>query len=208
MTSDMDCRVGTRSPFIPSALLAAGQCFSGTQNVTTAASLHSSEYWDVVVRILECDPKNSTLCGDMEALNVPSTEAPVTTFWEGEIIDNINSTFITKRWEATRKSDLEYWGTFPQFAPLREAVERDGGVNLDLSQLPCVFMRWKELFFLDAGMDCGLTISGFYYVCFNRGNGEISGEYYDPKSQPHQKLNLTISTEGRSGYSFAGFEFR
>ena len=46
--------------------------------------------------------------------------------------------------------------------------------HLDLQNFPYVFMRWKEKCFINVGPDCGLTIAGFYYVCFSKLDG--SGE--------------------------------
>jgi hypothetical protein len=42
------------------------------------------------------------------------------------------------------------------------------------------------MFFVNVGADCGLTIAGFYYVCFDRQSGGIDGFYYDPNSSPFQ----------------------
>ncbi|KAF2637172.1 hypothetical protein P280DRAFT_521326 [Massarina eburnea CBS 473.64] len=42
--------------------------------------------------------------------------------------------------------------------------------------------------FDDSG--CGLTISGFYYVCLRRSDGKVEGLYYDPQSSPYQCLKL------------------
>jgi hypothetical protein len=42
--------------------------------------------------------------------------------------------------------------------------------------------------FDDSG--CGLTISGFYYVCLRRADGQLEGLYYDPQSSPYQCLKL------------------
>ena len=44
------------------------------------------------------------------------------------------------------------------------------------------FQRWKEKFFVNVGAECGLTIAGFYYVCFSRSDGSVHGFYYDPNS--------------------------
>lgn len=46
-----------------------------------------------------------------------------------------------------------------------------------------VMQRWKEQYFVNVGTDCGLTIAGFYYVCFSCSDGSISGFYYDPNSR-------------------------
>jgi hypothetical protein len=37
---------------------------------------------------------------------------------------------------------------------------------------------------------CGLTISGFYYVCLRRADGCVEGLYCDPHSSPYQHLTL------------------
>lgn len=144
-------------------------------------------------------------------------------------------------------------------------VEVDGGKSLDLSNYPCIFMvfwppltasvsvsiniiiflrpsvmvslqRWKEQYFVNVGTDCGLTIAGFYYVCFSCSDGSINGFYYDPNSRyeswlyrsntaflcfgnvvhkllleicsPFQKLELKSTNEGRSGFSFSSYELQ
>lgn len=46
-----------------------------------------------------------------------------------------------------------------------------------------MLQRWKEQYFVNVGTDCGLTIAGFYYVCFSCSDGSISGFYYDPNSR-------------------------
>ncbi|RDY02108.1 Glucose-induced degradation protein 4-like protein, partial [Mucuna pruriens] len=169
--------------------------FSGTQNVS---SLQKDEAWRVNVRIQGCDLEHGYLCGTMEALNVPMADTPVVTFWEGEIVDTKNYTFFTGKWEATPDDDIRHWTKFPSFSPLLGQVEVDGGKSLDLSNYPYIFMRWKEQYFVNVGTDCGLTIAGFYYVCFSCSDGSISGFYYDPNSSPFQKLELKSTNDGRS----------
>ncbi|EKG17021.1 Vacuolar import/degradation protein Vid24 [Macrophomina phaseolina MS6] len=57
----------------------------------------------------------------------------------------------------------------------------------------------------DEGEDgCGLTISGFYYVCLRRSDGAIEGLYYDPQSSPYQHLKL----HPVGGGSFPVWNFR
>ena len=51
----------------------------------------------------------------MEALNLPIAKSSVTTFWEGEIVDNVNYSFFTRKWDASDHEDIEYWGRFPSF---------------------------------------------------------------------------------------------
>ncbi|ORY14896.1 vacuolar import and degradation protein-domain-containing protein, partial [Clohesyomyces aquaticus] len=60
--------------------------------------------------------------------------------------------------------------------------------------------REGELFD-DSG--CGLTISGFYYVCLRRSDGRLEGLYYDPQSSPYQHLKL----ESVNGGAFAAWGF-
>ncbi|XVE76400.1 hypothetical protein DITRI_Ditri12bG0169700 [Diplodiscus trichospermus] len=62
-------------------------------------------------------------------------------------------------------------------------VEVNGGKSLDLSNCPYIFMRWKEQYFVNVRTDSGLTIAGFYYVCFSCSDGSINGFYYDPNSR-------------------------
>jgi hypothetical protein len=75
------CSMPSRASPPSCTLLSAGQAFVGTQNVSHNASL-KDEAWKVHVRIQGCDLRHGTLCGSMEALNVPSAESSVVTFWE------------------------------------------------------------------------------------------------------------------------------
>ncbi|KAF2009194.1 hypothetical protein BU24DRAFT_358738 [Aaosphaeria arxii CBS 175.79] len=51
---------------------------------------------------------------------------------------------------------------------------------------------------------CGLTISGFYYVCLRRSDGRLEGLYYDPHSSPYQCLKL----DSVNGGVFPAWGFR
>ncbi|KAF2092241.1 hypothetical protein K490DRAFT_31401, partial [Saccharata proteae CBS 121410] len=51
---------------------------------------------------------------------------------------------------------------------------------------------------------CGLTISGFYYVCLRRSDGAVEGLYYDPQSSPYQHLKLAPVAAG----NFPSWKFR
>ncbi|KAJ0028700.1 hypothetical protein Pint_35384 [Pistacia integerrima] len=110
-------------------------------------------------------------------------DVQVVTFWEGEIVDTKNYTFYTGKWEAAPEDDIRHWTKFQSFSPLLNQVEVDGGKSLDLSNYHHIFMRWKEQYFVNVGTDCGLTIAGFYYVCFSCSDGSINGFYYDPNSR-------------------------
>uniref|UniRef100_A0A0E0MR87 Glucose-induced degradation protein 4 homolog n=1 Tax=Oryza rufipogon TaxID=4529 RepID=A0A0E0MR87_ORYRU len=152
----------------------------------------------------------------MEAVNVPLADTPVVTFWEGEIVDAKNYTFFTGKWEASPEDDIRHWSKFPSFTPLLSQIETDGGKSVDLSNYAYIFMvlhhltfhRWKEQYFANVGVDCGLTIAGFYYVCFSCSDGSISGYYYDPNSSPFQKLELKCTNEKDSGFTFSSYELQ
>ncbi|KAL0347334.1 UNVERIFIED_CONTAM: Transcription factor CYCLOIDEA [Sesamum calycinum] len=159
------------------------KCWAGVLRTQNVSSLQKDEAWRVNVRIQGCDLDHGYLCGTMEALNVPMADTPVVTFWEGEIVDTKNYTFFTGKWGATAEDDIKHWTKFPSFSPLLSQVEVDGGKSLDLSIYPYIFMRWKEQYFVNVGTDCGLTIAGFYYVCFSCSDGSINGFYYDPNSR-------------------------
>ncbi|KAL7215017.1 hypothetical protein ACSBR1_027238 [Camellia fascicularis] len=58
-------------------------------------------------------------------------------------------------------------------------------------------LRWKEQYFVNVGTDCGLTIAGFYYVCFSCSDCSINGFYYDPNSRYAASL-FTISDQSAS----------
>ncbi|KAF9691085.1 hypothetical protein EKO04_010963 [Ascochyta lentis] len=56
--------------------------------------------------------------------------------------------------------------------------------------------------FDDSG--CGLTISGFYFVCLRRCDGSVEGLYYDPMSSPYQCLRLESEKRARfASWAFA-----
>ena len=63
----------------------------------------------------------------MRAENVPQAKTPVVTFWEGDIIDNVNHSFITSKWGADKKIDVKHWPRFDGFQPLRRQVQSAGG---------------------------------------------------------------------------------
>eukprot|EP00798_Chlamydomonas_sp_ICE-L_P015119 gene15119-21176_t len=128
----------------------------------------------------------------MEARNVPNVRATITTFWEGDIIDNAEHTFFSQKFGASRETDLSHWRKFPGFCHL--AVQRDGRSD-GLDTCGSIYMRWKEAFFVDPSESCTLTIQGFYYIMMDRQTGSISGFYYDPHSTPFQRLSLKPSSK-------------
>ncbi|KAK9831173.1 hypothetical protein WJX74_005964 [Apatococcus lobatus] len=75
-----------------------------------------------------------------------------------------------------------------------------------LADHPYIFMRWKEQAFVDAKEDCGLTITGFYYICLSRLDGSIQGLYCDPKSTPYQLLELQPANS-HQGHTVGRYQF-
>lgn len=97
---------------------------------------------DILFVDAQCySPEEGYICGIMEA-NV-SLDSPVVTFWEGEIVDNINNTFITSKWQATQSTDMDNWWKFRPFRLLRDRVVKSEGQCGLLREYPYVFMRWK-----------------------------------------------------------------
>ncbi|GAB4817493.1 hypothetical protein N2152v2_004539 [Parachlorella kessleri] len=207
------------------AFLRPGQCFQGRQRVAQIG-VRKNEHWGVHVTIQGCDTARGYMCGTMEASNVPEAgSTPVTTFFEGEVVDNVNHSFYTADWSACAQTDLRHWSKFEGFQALHlvrggqadgligvgggqeggEDVVKNRGRSSQLASYPYVFMRWKERYFVK-GSESRLTIAGFYYICVRRSDGQIEGLYYDPSSSPDQKLELGALAGGEAGHAFAHYE--
>jgi len=141
----------------------------------------------------------------------------IITYLEGEILDFRTHSFLTESFKSSTATDATYWRKLEPFASLstEELVHKlvSRRFQAELAE-KYVLMRWKERCFvrpngggrvrengetwrrrrdeeMEMGEDgCGLTISGFYYVCLRRGDGEIEGLYQDPQSSPYQHLKL------------------
>ena len=195
---------------VPScALLTPGQSFSGEQQVTIL--LLKSEAWKVTATIQSYDPHKGIMTGIMKARDVPEAESPVTTFFEGEIIDNINFSFFSTEAMSSLATDLQFWSKFPSFKDIKSEVVTQGGRSVALATHPYVYMRWKERFFIgsNGGKTEGggrLTIAGFYYVCLNRVDGTIEGWYFDKSGPLEQKLKLAVDLSRGDGHAFGAIE--
>lgn len=51
------------------------------------------------------------------------------TFWEGELVDNMNHCFYTRSWETDRASDEKFWSKFGGFTELKQQVR---GARMEL----------------------------------------------------------------------------
>mmetsp|Transcript_31669 Transcript_31669/g.70419 ORF Transcript_31669/g.70419 Transcript_31669/m.70419 type:complete len:301 (+) Transcript_31669:177-1079(+) len=193
----------------PCSFLTVGQCFTGCQRLSSGGPARPSEDWQVSVWLQAVDLQSGYVCGVMEACHVPYTRSPIMTFWEGEIVDNTNHTFFTRKWGASSSTDLQHWSRFPGFSSeQRQQVSRHRGKCGQLDTSPCIFMRWKEAFFVNNNESCGLTIAGFYYVCLERQTGKLHGYYFDPNSAPFQHLCLNPAPPSGSGMAFGSYALK
>lgn len=179
--SRMYRRPKTNHPRRPCCFLQAGQRFSGSQSLKTMTSTLSGmrarqvEEWNVKVSISAVDYYAGTVCGHMEAMDVPMSVSNVVTFWEGEIIDFDNHTLWTRKWAAKEKTDLDHWRRLEAFRGMEEKHIIKGAENGrfkgQITQ-KYIFMRWKERHFVNVSEHTsGLTIAGFYYVSMRRSDG-------------------------------------
>ncbi|KAG0287709.1 hypothetical protein BGZ96_008393 [Linnemannia gamsii] len=194
--SGMYRRTRSNHPRRPCCFLQAGQKFSGTQSLKTMTSTLSGmrarqiEEWNVKVSISAVDYYAGTICGHMEAMDVPMSVSNVVTFWEGEIIDFENHTMWTRKWSAKDRTDLDHWRRLEAFRGMDEKHIIKGAEN----------GRFKGHITQN-----GLTIAGFYYVSMRRSDGYVEGFYHDQASTPFQHLSLNPSFE-TAGFSSPIFE--
>ncbi len=86
--------------------------------------------------------QEGTLCGS-STWHLPNGKSPVVTSWEGDIIDNVNHSFVTQKWGATQQSDLKQWSKFPHFVPLRlNVLQRRGRWDSSLSS-SAACLKWS-----------------------------------------------------------------
>ncbi|KAF9957556.1 GID complex subunit 4, VID24 [Mortierella alpina] len=216
-----------RDPFDPPRItpsktfhLYAGSRFRGKQR-------SGSHSYDVEVDIKHVDLAESFLCGYLRINGLTEEYPELTTYFEAEIIGPKHS-FLTRKWDADELIDEEHWTLFKPFECLASSVfygldVHDGDDEDD--HMPCphhhhynpqtynhrnedvVFMRWKEHFLVPdhrvRGIS-GASFAGFYYICYSKTTGQISGYYYHQSSEKFQQLLLT-HVESRS---FASYEFR
>lgn len=72
------------------------------------------------------------------------------TFWEGEVIDNKNASFMTSKWGASLSSDLRHWSKFPAFSSLQNEVKSRHGRCAGL----CCGLKLEEALMLPCASPC------------------------------------------------------
>lgn len=99
---------------------------------------------------------------------------------------DLNSRYVLMRWKercfipaSASSTSANPTSTSPAVG--RTAQVWDGGRP---------WMNQGDAVMAETGEGCGLTISGFYYVCLRREDGEVEGLYCDPESSPYQHLRL------------------
>ncbi|GLC50717.1 hypothetical protein PLESTB_000411700 [Pleodorina starrii] len=173
------------------SFLFPGRTFTGSQRLSSPH--RQQEDWAVTATIYSCDFECGRVTGSMVAQNSPLAKRPIVTYFEGDIIDNVNHTFWTgRKWGSpSQETDVRYWSRCLGFSgSLRAAVQRHSGRAPELGSCQYLFMRWKECFFVDVPQDCPLTITGFYYLSLDRLTGSIGGYYHDSRAAPLQVLQL------------------
>lgn len=161
--------------------------------------------YDVAVHIQHVDLSESFLCGYLHIKGLTEDYPELTTFFEAEIIGRKYS-FLTKKWDADDKVDVQHWIRFPAFRPLQKHMKKDGFVY-DFHNKDYIFMRWKEHFLVpDHRVKTinGASFAGFYYICYQLSTGIITGFYFHKSSERFQELKLHHCADN----SFPSFEFR
>ena len=187
-------------PNFTSSFLRAGSKFTGTQQ-------SDRQNYKVEIEIKSVDMNESELCGylriegihlnpsfpyftmltDRFMAGLTNDHPTLTTFFEGEIIGS-KYTFQTRHesWGANDKTDMQHWGRFPAWRPLAKQAKKPDFHYKNSVQREHLFMRWKESFLVPdhrVREISGASFEGFYYICFNQVNGNVSGIYFHSRSE-------------------------
>lgn len=164
--------------------------------------------YDVTVTLKAVDMASSTLGGYLEIAHLTDSYPKLTTYFDGEIVDNVRFSFVTaaeRAWGTTEKTDAAHWAKFGAFRPYTRHVRgcrggsggsSAGGGAVGGAPAPLkpwkerahIFMRWKERFLIpnhDVSSLPGASYEGFYYICFDQLQGDISGIYYHQNSEKY-----------------------
>ncbi|KAI8894156.1 vacuolar import/degradation protein Vid24 [Globomyces pollinis-pini] len=175
-----------------------GSQFTGYQK-SNKSSYH------VHVELKNVDLSQSFLCGYLKIKGLTDDWPDLCTFFEGEIIGEKHS-FLTRKWEADESIDRQHWSQFPSFKPMEPFFNQDGFKH-DFDSDDYIYMRWKEHFLVPdhrIKSISGASFAGFYYICFRKSTGVLSGIYFHHHSEWFQQLHL----EHVNDRSYSTFEFR
>lgn len=141
------------------------------------------------VEIKYVDMAESFLCGYLRIEGLTADHPTLTTYFEGEIIGS-KYTFQTKdpSWGSSETVDMQHWNRFPAWKPLSREARRPDFTYKDYADREHLFMRWKEYFLIPdhrVKAISGASFEGFYYICFNQRNGDVSGIYFHAKSEKY-----------------------
>lgn len=168
-------------PNTTSSFLKPGSRFDGTQK-------SDRQVYDVSVEIQHVDLAESFLCGYLRIRGLTDDHPTLTTYFESEIIGN-KYTFQTRHaeWGSSDKVDMAHWARFPAWKSVQKQAKRQPDFDYrDFAHREHIFMRWKEYFLVPdhrVRTISGASFEGFYYICFNRIQGTISGIYFHAKSE-------------------------
>ena len=202
--------------------LYSGSVFRGEQK-----SGRSS--YKVTVTFQHVDLKESSLCGYLHIKGLTEDYPELTTFFEAEIIGPKHS-FLTKKWEATDRTDLQHWDRFPSFRPYSKLLKKTSNASTTesssrppasptfapSSNMPFTYHfrnKGPHLYALEGAIPStdyrvktinGASFAGFYYICYQLSKEEITGYYFHQNSEKFQQLNLRHCPET----TFQQFEFR
>ncbi|KAJ2302217.1 hypothetical protein IWW55_003521, partial [Coemansia sp. RSA 2706] len=178
--------------------LYSGSRFSGTQS-------NGMRSYIVTVSLKYVDMGVPELCGHFTICGLTSELPKLTTFFDAQVIGTGGHSFITNQWDASIDTDRTHWNFFAAFRPYRSRFDcRDFTYRLTPTDR-YVFMRWKERFVVPnykLSRINGASYEGFYYVCYDRDEGSITGYYFHKDSDHYQCLKLTHTRQT----SFSHFE--
>jgi len=180
------------------------QLFSGSQFKGIQKSERAS--YPVTVTLQYVDLEKSLIVGYLTIAGLTERHPILTTYFEAEVIGDTYS-FLTRKWNADETVDRKHWDRFPEFAPYRATFNTEGFSLPPWRSQETLFMRWKEYFLVPnhriRSID-GASYEGFYYICYRRNEGTITGYYYHCTGEWYQFLELRHVPQ----HTFPTMEFR
>lgn len=145
--------------------------------------------YNITVVILAVVISTGYISGFMTSSAPDDSYTPMTTYFEGEIVDGKSHKFKTPQahpWSSTTRTDFAQWNRLPPFQQFASSFRRDSNFPKDTKFLQRtgsdhVFMRWKEQRLSDSRVQGvpGADFDGFYYICCDQKEGKIDGIYYN-----------------------------